>query len=342
MIRNQEAKKVRDIGSLIFETPIQHDYEEGVEVRSLLSSEQLEDMDGRLAVVDVNPSTGARFVKFWVDEIPLQDDHLGEGRREIDPSVAQHAGNRTPSPIERERLETPIRRPTGTGCSRESPDFGAGVEYHNHDESRRERLPDNSHESPPRTRQNCSPPEDQNPRGCSLHSMEPLRDWFCKGADMTSAAEFEAALCQLEDDPPDIRQYNVNIREERWTHFSVEGVRFPAMTVDVIQRGEALAIFERDLIIHFQQISRAAALYIRALLGGVKRALEVYRRVDETTKNHPWSLATTEEKWHSHAEGVLMVALTSLNLPSEAWKRARILRAVPSCRLILMMSLIIC
>ena len=47
VIRNQEAKKVRDIGSLIFETPIQHDYEEGVEVRSLLSSEQLEEMDGR-------------------------------------------------------------------------------------------------------------------------------------------------------------------------------------------------------------------------------------------------------------------------------------------------------
>ena len=47
------------------------------------------------------------------------------------------------------------------------------------------------------------------------------------------------------------------------------------MTVDVIQRGEALAIFERDLIIHFQQISRAAALYIRALLEGIKRALKI-------------------------------------------------------------------
>ena len=80
---------------------------------------------------------------------------------------------------------------------------------------------------------------------------------------MTSATEYEAALCQLEDDPPDIRQHNVNIREERWTNFSLEGVKFSAMTVDVIQRGEALAIFERDLIIHFQQISRAAALYIR-------------------------------------------------------------------------------
>ena len=75
------------------------------------------------------------------------------------------------------------------------------------------------------------------------------------------------------------------------------------MTVDVIQRGEALAIFERDLIIHFQQISRAAALYIRVLLGGIKRALEIYRRVDDTTKNYPWSVPTTGEKWHTHAEG---------------------------------------
>ena len=40
IIRNQEAKKVRDIGSLIFETPIQHNYEAGVEVRSLLPTEQ--------------------------------------------------------------------------------------------------------------------------------------------------------------------------------------------------------------------------------------------------------------------------------------------------------------
>ena len=155
---------------------------------------------------------------------------------------------------------------------------------------------------------------------------------------MTSASEFEASLCLQEEDPPDIRDYNANIREERWTHFSLEGVRFPAMTVDVIQRGEALAVFERDLIIHFQQISRAAALYVRALLGGVKRTLEVYRRVDDTTKNYPWSALTTEEKWHSHAEGALMVALSSLNLPAEAWKSARILRAIPNCRFVLMMS----
>ena len=72
VIRNQEAKKVRDIGSLIFETPIQHDYEAGVEVRSLLPTEQLEEIDGRLAVLDIDPATGTRFVKFWVDEIPFK------------------------------------------------------------------------------------------------------------------------------------------------------------------------------------------------------------------------------------------------------------------------------
>ena len=71
VIRNQEAKKVRDFGSLIFETPIQHEYEAGVEVRSLLPTEQLEEIDGRLAVLDVDPVSGARFVRFWVDEVPL-------------------------------------------------------------------------------------------------------------------------------------------------------------------------------------------------------------------------------------------------------------------------------
>ena len=250
VIRNQEAKKVRDIGSLIFETPIQHDYEEGVEVRSLLSTEQLEEINGRLAIVDTSPTSGVRVVRFWVDEPSVHEDNVGDAR----------------SPLRNDQLglNTPTRRHTEGECSRESPKFGGGVDYH-------DRLPEGTRESTPTTRQNNVPPEDQNPRGCSLHSLEPLRDWFCRGADMTSASEFEASLRLLEDNPPDIRDYNANIREERWTHFSLEGVRFPAMTVDVIQRGEALAVFERDRIIHFQQISRAAALYVRALLGGGKK-----------------------------------------------------------------------
>ena len=53
--------------------------------------------------------------------------------------------------------------------------------------------------------------------------MELLREWFCKGADMTSPSEYEAALCQLE---AEIRLPNT-ISEERWAHFSLEGVRFP-------------------------------------------------------------------------------------------------------------------
>ena len=114
-------------------------------------------------------------------------------------------------------LGSPTRRTTGGDYTRESPDFG-GVDYHDRDESRRERFPDNERATPPQVNQPRTPPEEQNPKGCSLHSMEPLREWFCKGADMTSVAEYEAALCQLEYDPPDIRQYSANIREERWTH----------------------------------------------------------------------------------------------------------------------------
>ena len=71
ILRNQEAKRVRDIGSLILDTPIQHDYEAGVDVRSLLWTERLEEMDGRLAVTDEDSHAhGVRYVKFWVDDAP--------------------------------------------------------------------------------------------------------------------------------------------------------------------------------------------------------------------------------------------------------------------------------
>ena len=103
VIRNQEAKKVRDIGSLIFETPIQHDYEEGVEVRSLLSTEQLEEIDGRLAIVDTSPTSGMRVVRFWVDEPSVHEDSVGEAR----------------SPLRTEQIgiSTPTRRHTEGECS---------------------------------------------------------------------------------------------------------------------------------------------------------------------------------------------------------------------------------
>ena len=97
VIRNQEAKKVRDIGSLIFETPIQHDYEEGVEVRSLLSSEQLEEIDGRLAVVDTSPTSGTRVVRFWVGEVPTQDESVHGSRAPVTPGTERcgHTSSQT-------------------------------------------------------------------------------------------------------------------------------------------------------------------------------------------------------------------------------------------------------
>ena len=90
----------------------------------------------RLAVLNVDLSSGTRFVRFWVDETP----------------ICPTAGN----PVEE-------RRPN-------APTLPWDVS----------RTPNNERVTPPRMNQSRTPPEDQNPRGCSLHSMEPLRDWFCK------------------------------------------------------------------------------------------------------------------------------------------------------------------
>ena len=95
--------------------------------------------------------------------------------------------------------------------------------------------------------------------------------------------------CQLEQYPPDIRLLNDNILEKRDGRISLWKEKFPPATVDVIQRGEALATFEKDLSIHFQQISKEAALYVRALLGGIRRTLAIYHRVDAITNSYPWS-----------------------------------------------------
>ena len=86
--------------------------------------------------------------------------------------------------------------------ARESPDFGGGANYTGHYEEashhRREHIPENDSPSPPRlSNSHRTPPEDHIPKGCSLHSMEPLREWFCKGADMTSAVEYGSSIVSI-------------------------------------------------------------------------------------------------------------------------------------------------
>ena len=256
VLRNQEAKKVRDIGSLIFETPTQHDYEAGVEVRSVLSAEQLVEIDVRLAVTDEDPrSPESRFARFWVDEVPINpDDSRSHGDAEH-PSPSNHVRDAARAPM------TPEQR--DRGCltqvtsdrdrSRGSPDFGEGTGYTENESQqkgpipegesssyRREHIPENARLSTVRpSNQSRIPPEDQVPKGCSLHSMEPLREWFCKGVDITSAAEYEAALCQLEDDPPGIRQYNANIR--RCLDGSIDSIESSNRSVDKCQAAESSA-----------------------------------------------------------------------------------------------------
>ena len=131
------------MGSLIFETPIQHDNEADVEVRSLLPTERLEEMDGRLAVTDED-SRGFRYVKFWVDDTPGSP---AEGRassvgaeapsRVSYPHVstppfpslsARDEGRVPPSPERRDR-PPPDQLGPDRGYGSGSPDFGGGVRF---------------------------------------------------------------------------------------------------------------------------------------------------------------------------------------------------------------------
>ena len=48
---------------------------------------------------------------------------------------------------------------------------------------------------------------------------------------------------------------------------------------------------------------QAATLYSKALMGGMPRALEVYRRVDSVTRRYDWVTPTADKTWHNHVEG---------------------------------------
>ena len=139
-------------------------------------------------------------------------------------------GERVPTSPERRERPPQDHGGQGRGIGIGSPGFGGGA-YFDEEEHVMGCTPErenSQHRTQTRTPITSRiPPEDNVPKGCSLQSTEPLRDWFCKGADMPSSAEYQAALCQLEE-------------------FSLEGVRFPAATVGVTQRGETLAIFERS------------------------------------------------------------------------------------------------
>ena len=173
---------MRDIGSLIFETPIQHDCEAGVEVRSLLPTEQLEEADGRLAVTDEDPQNpGVRTVKFWVDEVPSSP---GSSRSHVEEDFTTLlAGPRDASraPITPERRDRVMQGQENRG----SQDFGGGVGYQENDDPPRGHIPESdrnatqhrghNRSSPVRsTYYSRTPPEDQIPRGCSLHSRHQL------------------------------------------------------------------------------------------------------------------------------------------------------------------------
>ena len=165
ILRSQEAKQARDIESLIFETPIQHDYEVGVEVRSLLPTERLEEMEGRLAVTDED-SSGNRYVKFWVDEnstsptekltSPIGDENTSSRApptHSLFPTVSkpEHKKRRTSTTITGKKGETTQDRfGQDRGFGSGSPDFG-GAGYFDEETCERGRIPgsERSHSTNP-------------------------------------------------------------------------------------------------------------------------------------------------------------------------------------------------
>ena len=65
----------------------------------------------------------------------------------------------------------------------------------------------------------------------------------------------------------------------------------------------------------------------------------MYRRIDDTTNSYPWSLPTTEELWACSRGRCSRGSIRQhVNLPQEAWRSARLLRAAPNCRLVLMLA----
>ena len=83
---------------------------------------------------------------------------------------------------------------------------------------------------------------------------------------------------------------NDNIRVERRTNFSLEGVKFPTATIDVMKRGEALANFERERELAashpFSTDFQSGGSVCRGASGRSERALEIYRRVDSVTNSY--------------------------------------------------------
>ena len=123
----------------------------GAEVRSLLPTEQLEEIHGRLAVTDENPhKPGTRSVRFWVDEAPSSPEgSRSHGDEEhANPLAIARDVNRAPMTPERRERVSPVQETLDRNHSRGSPDFGGGVGYHEDDGHHRGHIPTHSRKPP--------------------------------------------------------------------------------------------------------------------------------------------------------------------------------------------------
>ena len=167
-----------------------------------------------LAVTDEDPhAPGVRYCEVsggrWHDAPSNPTDGRSQAGEEVPTHASPHhvgippfpnlsaRSSHAPASPERRDRPPPDQGSQDRTYGQGSPDFGGGVGYIDDDIYRKGPIPENTGSTNRATPTPRIPPEDNVPRGCSLQSMEPLREWFCKGADVTSPAEYEAALCSV-------------------------------------------------------------------------------------------------------------------------------------------------
>ena len=110
----------------------------------MLSTEQLEEVDGRLAVTDEDPHTpGNRFVRLWVDEVPISPEDSRSHGDEEHPNTLTNGRDvsRAPPTPERRERGSPTQEILDRDRSRGSPDFGGGTGYRENDGHQRGPIP---------------------------------------------------------------------------------------------------------------------------------------------------------------------------------------------------------
>eukprot|EP00971_Amphidinium_carterae_P207018 4107364-Amphidinium_carterae.1 len=126
--------------------------------------------------------------------------------------------------------------------------------------------------------------------------------------------------------------------KEKWTGQNVTLPVLPQVPAD--EKGQVhvrmlLERWESRTILHFNTISPRAGLYAKAVIAGVWKWLEVYRKEHDpqTIRN----MVCAEVKFHPMAEAQTTRYLTEMKLPAASYDSATTIQAEPPVRIQLLM-----